>query len=198
LPARNGKPAPPRLRGFAFVWFTTKSDAEKAIAGANGKPITRAQGKSWKSEVEKKKGEERVIAVDWALSKEKWREAQGEGGDVQDEDVKMEGDEGVKEEEEEEADEEEDSEEGSDEESAEEESGDEDDEEEQTEEDEEDDADPVEGQEPVKPTLPTVDVGSTLFVRNLPFEVTEQELNSLYVCNLLRPSSPMRAMQADH
>jgi nucleolar protein 4 len=32
---------------------------------------------------------------------------------------------------------------------------------------------------PVKPTLPTVDVGSTLFIRNLPFEVTEQELNTL-------------------
>lgn len=43
-----------------------------------------------------------------------------------------------------------------------------------------DDAEADEEEEaPVKRTLPTVDVGSTLFIRNLPFEVTEQELNTL-------------------
>ena len=32
---------------------------------------------------------------------------------------------------------------------------------------------------PAKPKLPSVDVGSTLFIRNLPFETTEAELNLL-------------------
>lgn len=123
------------------------------------------------------------MAVDWALSKEKWQEAQGEDGDG---DVKMEGDEkpDVKEEEE-------DSEESGDEEDSVDESEESEDEDEDgssgeddAEEDGEEasaDADEDEDEEPTKPTLPTVDVGSTLFIRNLPFEVTEQELNTLYV-----------------
>lgn len=122
------------------------------------------------------------MAVDWALSKEKWQEAQGEDGDG---DVKMEGDEkpDVKEEEDgEESDDEEDSDDER------EESEDEEDEgssgEDDAGENDEEvsaDADEDEDEEPTKPTLPTVDVGSTLFIRNLPFEVSEQELNTLCV-----------------
>lgn len=33
---------------------------------------------------------------------------------------------------------------------------------------------------PVKPKLPDTDVGATLFVRNMPFEATEQELGTLF------------------
>lgn len=123
-----------------------------------------------------------MIAVDWALSKEKWREMQGEDGDVKMEDVKAEED--VKDEEgdEEEAEgSDEDEDEDSDDSAEEDEDG-------SSEEEEGSDGDEeqveVEGQAPVKPQLPTVDVGSTLFVRNLPFEVTEQELNSLYVASV--------------
>lgn len=95
-----------------------------------------------------------MVAVDWALSKDKWEEVKKEGGEVKQER------------------------ENSDEVSEEEASDD-------AEEDKEEDEEDVEMKEededlkPVKPTLPTVDVGSTLFIRNLPFEVTEQELNTL-------------------
>ncbi|KAJ9111254.1 hypothetical protein QFC22_006554 [Naganishia vaughanmartiniae] len=133
------KPAPPpRARGFAFVWFLSKNDAEKAIEGMNGKEI-----------------KERSVAVDWALSKEKFEEAkaaEGEGDAVKED---------VKDEESEEKDEDEEDE-------------DEDDVDVVMEDVEEDEA------KPVKPTLPAVEEGSTLFIRNLPFEATEEELRDLF------------------
>ncbi|KAJ9095327.1 hypothetical protein QFC21_005693 [Naganishia friedmannii] len=138
------KPAPPpRARGFAFVWFLSKNDAEKAIEGMNGKEI-----------------KERSVAVDWALSKEKFEEAkaaEGEGEKVKEEESKE------------------------DEES---ESDDDDDEEEEDEDDVdvvmEDGEEEEEQAKPVKPTLPAVEEGSTLFIRNLPFEATEEELRDLF------------------
>jgi nucleolar protein 4 len=127
------KPAPPpRARGFAFVWFLSKNDAEKAIEGMNDKEI-----------------KERKIAVDWALSKEKFEEVKAQ------EEPKP---------------------------KAEEESAEEEDEDEEEGEDEDDDVDVVmedEEEKPVKPTLPAVEEGSTLFIRNLPFEATEEELRDL-------------------
>jgi nucleolar protein 4 len=135
------KPAPPpRARGFAFVWFLSKNDAEKAIEGMNDKEV-----------------KERKIAVDWALSKEKFEEVKAQQeplvkeepaeGEVKEEsDVEMKGED-------------------------EEESEDEDDEVDVEVEDDED--------KPVKPTLPAVEEGSTLFIRNLPFEATEEELRDL-------------------
>lgn len=136
------KPAPPpRARGFAFVWFLSKNDAEKAIEGMNDKEV-----------------KERKIAVDWALSKEKFEEVK-----AQQEPVKEEaGEEEVKQEE------------GSDVEMK-------DEEEESVDEDDEVDVDMEDGEEekPVKPTLPAVEEGSTLFIRNLPFEATEEELRDL-------------------
>ncbi|WWD21915.1 hypothetical protein CI109_106403 [Kwoniella shandongensis] len=151
-------PPPPRARGFAFVWFLTKLDAEKAIEGVNGKVLKSAKGGKTDSEG-------RVVAVDWALSKEKWEETKkDEGGDEKKKAEEGSGSESGSGSEEESA-----SESGSGSGSEEEEEGDDDEEMEDAQE-----------EEPVKPKLPTVDVGSTLFIRNLPFETTEQELNTLF------------------
>ncbi|WVO24909.1 uncharacterized protein IAS62_006289 [Cryptococcus decagattii] len=164
-------PPPPRARGFAFVWFLTRHDAEKAIEGINGKPIKKGPD-----------GEGRVVAVDWALSKEKWQEATK--GEEKKEGEKRSSDSGSNSGSDSGSESESDSEsgEGSDEESDKESSDDEDatvvsasEESSNADENEEE-----EEEEPVKPTLPTVDVGSTLFIRNLPFETTELELNTLF------------------
>jgi nucleolar protein 4 len=104
--------------------------------------------------------EGRPVAVDWALSKDKWEETQkGKDGekDVKP-DIKAEGGD----------------------ESSESDSDSDSDEEEDDEEEDDEDKPDVEMEEPVKPQLPTVDVGSTLFIRNLPFETTEQELGELF------------------
>lgn len=108
--------------------------------------------------------EGRPVAVDWALSKDKWEETQKGKEGEKEKDVKPD----IKAEE---GDESSGSESGSD--------SDSDDEEDEDEEDDEDKPD-VDMEEPVKPQLPTVDVGSTLFIRNLPFETTEQELGELF------------------
>ncbi|WWD08119.1 hypothetical protein V865_006230 [Kwoniella europaea PYCC6329] len=165
-------PPPPRARGFAFVWFLTRKDAEKAIEGVNGKVLKTKLGK-----------EGREVAVDFALSKEKWEEARKvdgaeakEGGDSAGSGSESGSEEGS----------------GSEEDSDDDESGSEGDEDEESGEDEAEDDEDVtmseagsdedeeEEEEPVKPALPSVDVGSTLFIRNLPFEATEQELNTLF------------------
>jgi nucleolar protein 4 len=103
--------------------------------------------------------EGRPVAVNWALSKDKWQETQkgkdGEGEKDVKPEIKAEKD-------------------GSDSES---EDGSESEDEDEVEVVEKDKPDVEE--EPVKPKLPTVDVGSTLFIRNLPFETTEQELGEL-------------------
>ncbi|WVQ83912.1 hypothetical protein IAT38_006056 [Cryptococcus sp. DSM 104549] len=180
--ADPSKPAPPpRARGFAFVWFLAKADAEKAIEKVNGKVIKKPipaglHGKVGRDARPRGEEEGRVVAVDWALSKEKWQEAnkKDEG------EKKEEGSESVSE-----SGSDSESGSGSDEESDEESesgsgsasgSGSE----EESKEDEEEEEEDEEEDEPVKPKLPTVDVGSTLFIRNLPFETTEQELNTLF------------------
>ncbi|KAH8110883.1 RNA-binding domain-containing protein [Phellopilus nigrolimitatus] len=203
--AENKKP---RARGFAFVWFFSKKDAERAIEGVNGRAVVAGaivaptmnkkerarlrkqlrEKEKEKEEVQEEEGEEavdtadegedekkmenekpeaRVLAVDWALSKEKWEEAKtrgltGQGGqdenasesgsdlnsdsasdsesDVSDEDVGEEGS------------------------------------------DDEMDAgeDRSDSEEPRKPTLPQTDNGTTLFVRNVPFDATEDEMRVLF------------------
>lgn len=157
-------PAPPRARGFAFVWFLARHEAEKAIEGINGKPIKKGLD-----------GEGRVVAVDWALSKEKWQEATK--GEEKKEGSDSESDSGSESESSSESGE------GSDEESSEGSSSDEEGTSIASGSEESSSADEnevEEEEEPVKPTLPTVDVGSTLFIRNLPFETTELELNALF------------------
>ncbi|GAA5895148.1 mRNA-binding ribosome biosynthesis protein NOP4 [Sporobolomyces salmoneus] len=186
-------------RGFAFIYFITKSCAEAALKAVNGtrifsgmaaERIASEGGKEGKKKEvrEKKKAEKeaakggggdkgRLVAVDWALGKEDWKKAQE--GDAEDAE-KAEGASGS----EAESSEGDDSEEESDEES--------------DEEDEDSDMSPVpEGTEdsdmsPEPETHPDDDddeleeepkppqEGTTLFVRNISFETTEAELYDLF------------------
>ncbi|KZV68868.1 RNA-binding domain-containing protein [Peniophora sp. CONT] len=177
-------------KGFAFVWMWTKKEAEKAMEGCNGaivkagmadelvrdkqvrkkdrreakkmSKVAAGEGVEGEGDGEKEQGEKyggaRTIAVDWALSKDKW-EAEKE---------KMEVD------------------------------GEEESDEEEGESDENEDGDSHVGlnedsdvdmsdanersdsEEPTKPQLPPPEAGTTLFVRNIPFEATEDELRTLF------------------
>ena len=197
-----------RSKGFAFVWMLSKKDAEKAIEGCNGTMMRGGMAESLVSDKQKRKkqrrldkklkaavagakgeGEdgdevqeaedidddgvvtERVIAVDWALSKERWEEEKAKIGreregddDVEMQDVSASEDD---DDDESEADGEnlgvhEEGSEGSD-------------------DDEEDVNRDEDVEEPVKPTLPPPETGTTLFIRNVPFDATEDELRTLYV-----------------
>jgi nucleolar protein 4 len=181
----------PRKKGFAFVWMSKKGDAEKAIAGCNGRTV-RAGSKVGEKKKKKKRAENRVspgnekddggsdvaitesggrvIAVDWALSKERWNK----------EKEKME-------ESEEESELSADSEHGS--------QGDDDEEEadenELTLPDESlgetsDQSDGESGESSTSARNPSAGPppppeGTTLFARNIPFEATEDELRVLCV-----------------
>ena len=185
-----------RAKGFAFVWMMSKGDAQRALEKCNGLEIragiaeklvqakqkkkkqVRIEEKISKEKVrkEQEKAEEevagvgRVIAVDWALSKDRWEEAKAKMQD--DEDVEMDEDNS-------------DNEEGSENE------GDSglgsgtDEEENSDIEDssgsasDEEDVGGGEGEQPQKPKLPPPEAGTTLFVRNIPFEGTEDELRVL-------------------
>jgi len=117
----------PKARGFAFIWFFSKKDAERAIEGVNGKAVVagaisaptmnkkerarlrrklrESQGKTKEEDAEDSDDEgskpdghsepqntnERIVAVDWALSKDKWEDAKALGGG---DDEKVEGSEG--------------------------------------------------------------------------------------------------------
>ena len=63
-------------------------------------------------------------------------------------------------------------------------------EEDELEEDEDEDEMDVDedDEKPGKPQLPAVDVGTTLFVRNVPFEATEDDLRTTYVFTLASTS----------
>jgi nucleolar protein 4 len=200
------EPGPARTKGYAFVWMLSKKDAERAIEGCNGMTVRAGLAEGMVSDKQKKKkqrrvelkmklkeanaageeeGEEeeevvddkrameRVIAVDWALSKDKWKE----------EKAKMEGEKDV--------DMEDASSSGSDSESDSSSSDSSDDEDGDSDtnlgvhdgegsDDESDDEDAVEDDStPIKPQLPPPEEGTTLFVRNVPFTATEDELRTL-------------------
>jgi nucleolar protein 4 len=192
----DGKKA--RAKGFAFVWMLSKKDAEKALecngmavrAGmADGLVMDKQKKKKVRREEKKKEAtkvedgeagavnqakdaEERVIAVDWALSKDKWEQEQpkmdvDDEGDVDIESVKSEEDGGSASEE---SDEDEDGNLG-----VHEDSGDED-----ASEEGDDDIRAEGGEQQVKPQLPPPETGTTLFIRNVPFAATEDELRTLY------------------
>lgn len=133
----------------------------------NGKVIPKAApAGSQKGKAKAVEGEGRPVAVDWALSKDQWEKAKPKSEEKEEESGSSSSSDS------------DDSDSDSDDSG----SDDEDEEGEDEEEDEDGDVTMEAGEdEPVKPTLPTVDVGSTLFIRNLPFEVTEQELNTLLV-----------------
>ncbi len=198
-----------RTRGFAFVWMLSKKDAEKAIQECNGTVMRAGTAQSLVSDKQKKKkerrlemkklkaaaaskeGEEsdaesdedmedhematqRVIAVDWALSKDRWKEEQtkiedhevsgmSELDDADSSDAGSGADEdrlGVHGESEDDSD-------GSAPES----------------EAENDD------EEREKPQLPHPETGSTVFIRNISFDATEDELRTLWVKLSKSPTS---------
>ena len=189
-----------RAKGFAFVWMLSKKDAEKAIEECNGMAVwagmaeglvmdkqkrkkVRREEKKRKVAIKTEDGEaegedqdrearERVIAVDWALSKEKWQEEQARMDVDDEEDVDMAS---VKSEEEGDI-------------RSEDEDSDDDDnlgvhEKSDDEADASDDAADINAEEEdekvVKPQLPPPETGTTLFVRNVPFAATEDELRIL-------------------
>ncbi|KAL5532390.1 NOP4 [Sanghuangporus sanghuang] len=194
----------PRAKGFAFVWFFSRKDAEKAIAGINGRAIEAGSivaptlnkkerqrlrrqlrektkidtGEDPENEDDNSSGDEdtiessenapktsgagsRILAVDWALSKDRWEEAKAKTLDEQ-----------PTESEETSENKAESSSDLRDEDDSESESG--------SDEALEDDEERSVAEEPIKPTLPQTDVGTTLFVRNLPFDATEDELRVLF------------------
>ncbi|GAA6041866.1 hypothetical protein NBRC10512_000543 [Rhodotorula toruloides] len=192
-------PSTSKPRGFAFVYFVTRSHAEAAMKAVNGariyagmaaERIASEGGKEGKKkEVREKKKKEkessgggggekgRVVAVDWALSKEEWQKAQeAEAGGEAAEGSASEG-------------EDEDESEGSDEEDEDE---DEDSDMSPVPEDLEQDSDmspqPVgagdrdeEGEEEEDEKDSQEDQqNATLFVRNMSFEATEAELYDLF------------------
>jgi nucleolar protein 4 len=197
VPSTTAEDGTPRGRGFAFVWMLSKADAARALAGVNGTKVRAGLAARLAEEKNKKKkdarlerkkegaegdaddaaAKERVVAVDWALSKDRWEEektkaeeagedtemdeaeASGSGsgssssseeGDSDDEDGGL----GVDDE-----DSDQDADSGS---------------------DDDDERDEADAEAPVKPTLPQTDVGTTLFVRNVPYEATEDDLRQLY------------------
>lgn len=180
-------------RGFAFIYYLSKSSATAALTAINGTRIYGGLAKERveseggkggkKKEVrEKKKREElsggggggekgRVVAVDWALGKDEWKRAQEE--EKAKESASGEEESGSEEEsDEEENEEDEDSDmspvpEGA-----------EDEEEEVEEARHADDDDDELDEEPKGPEPPK---GTTLFVRNMSFEATESELYDLCV-----------------
>ena len=202
---------PAKGRGFAFVWFVSRNDAARAMEAVNGVPLRhgaaeqaalkKAQGK--KGRTAAKEALEKVhataqparpVAVDWSLSQKDWL-ARGEEAPEAEEEAeeeteaptstkraREEDEEDEEEEEEEEEDDDEDEEDEDDEEDDEEGEEDEDEDEDHVE-DEEDDGAP----EKARPTMATTETGTILFIRNLPYQATEQELKDLF-----RSFGPMR------
>jgi nucleolar protein 4 len=146
----------------------SKKDAEKAIEGANGSTVG-----GEKDGDPNAKGKERVIAVDWALSKERWEVEKEKLEEENDDEEGSEGSEAGS------------NSEGLDDESEDDNIGVHEDSDETDDEDGEDgegsdmddDDDP-----PDRPQLPPPETGNTLFIRNVPFTATEEELRTLYVC----------------
>ncbi|KAF7971139.1 hypothetical protein HWV62_21940 [Athelia sp. TMB] len=144
-----------------------KAEATKAEDGDEV-----AEGEGEEDEEKLLAAEERIIAVDWALSKEKWQEEQAKM-DVDEPEAEAENADGSS------------SGSGSD--------SDEEDEDENlgvheddsdsdstpSDEDDEDAMEVIADEEKVKPQLPPPETGTTLFVRNVPFAATEDELRTL-------------------
>jgi len=200
----DGEGKKDRTKGFAFVWMLSKKDAEKAIEGCNGMVVRAGTADTMVSDKQKKKSQrreekkskavgesvgdqeddlvedkravERTIAVDWALSKEKWKEEKEKIEEA-------EGDVGMEDASSSEASAQDDDQDSEDDEDSDDErelgvhndeSEDSDDNEEDNDETEDEDM-----ENPVKPTLPPPETGTTLFVRNVPFQATEDELRTL-------------------
>ena len=147
-------------RGFAFIWYVSKSDAAKAMEAINGVSLRhgaaeqarlkKAQGKNGReaakkalADVHKKAQPARPVAVDWSLSQKDWMAQAEEESDEETSPKRK--------------------------------SMDMSDEEDGNEESEDDDTEAKE-----RPTLAPPEAGTTLFIRNLPYQATEQELKDLF------------------
>ena len=167
-----GKP-----KGFAFVWMLREVDAERALKAVNGTTVVpglaqqralessdeRTKSARRKDKVAKQAAEGRVVAVDWALSRDEFKAMTAPtveaAADEEPEEEDEEDDEDL---------------------SGEELSDDDLSPIELDEEDEEDELDSDDEDGP-KPSLSKEAVGVTLFVRNVQFEATEDELYKLCV-----------------
>ena len=208
---------PTRSKGFAFVWMLSKKDAESALEKCNGMKVVAGMASDIVSDKQKRKkqrreekkrqnitsedgeevetveepeqtgsgAKERVMAVDWALSKERWAKEKEKLEDIADDmenDVEMDDEESTGE----------NSEVDSEHEQLgihEEDSGGEDDDGEDGEDSEHPEPD-SDDESPKKPQLPHTDTGNTLFIRNVPFTATEEEIRTLYVslfCSMQPP-----------
>jgi nucleolar protein 4 len=179
MPATRGK-------GFAFVWMWTKKEAERAMEGVNGTKVhagmaeemvkdkqrrKKARREAKKSKDEKKGNDEeeakdvRIIAVDWALSKDKWEEEKQKMEVDEETEPNEGGEDALKSEDDGET-------------SSEDNIGLHDDS--GSDKDEDSDVDERSDiEEKTKPQLPAPESGTTVFVRNIPFEATEDELRTL-------------------
>jgi nucleolar protein 4 len=180
-----GEPSvPPRGKGFAFVWMWNRKEAETALNTCNGMQVRAGfasnliKDKQKKKKVrreEKKQAESRevhddsgrTIAVDWALSKDKWEQEKKDLNDVtesdsQDEQASNTDTESLQNTVDE-PDENDDGEESVI-----------DVDHKETEEDVSD-----EEKAGTRPSLPQPEAGTTLFIRNIPFLATEDELRTL-------------------
>lgn len=198
-----------KAKGFAFVWMLSKKDAEKALEECNGKAVRAGMAEGLVTDKQKRKKvrreekkklleagkaeegaeaddgekvvEERAIAVDWALSKEKWQEEQAKMDVDEDDAVDVKSEEGSSGSSSGGGEDDSDDEEGG--------GGEEDNigvhehgsdnSDPEDSDDEEDIVIDAEDEKPVKPQLPPPETGTTLFVRNVPFAATEDELRTL-------------------
>ncbi|PWN30554.1 hypothetical protein BDZ90DRAFT_17291 [Jaminaea rosea] len=149
-------------RGFAFVWMVSRADAARALEGVNGRAIRHGEAEKVAAKIAKgSRGRQTARAKLKAVRDS----AQPER--VVAVDWALGKSEWQKKEEEAQDDDAE-------------EEGDDDDEAGSDEDDSDDDAASASGSETAKPALPTPSEGTTLFVRNLPFEATEPELLGLF------------------
>ncbi len=180
--AEGDEPSSLRGKGFAFVWMWNRKEAEAAMNACNGMQVhtgfatalimDKQKRKKVRREEKKQAGTStalddsgRTIAVDWALSKNKWEE---EKRDLHEE--KASEPEG-----EHESDEDADNPQSAAEEPDESDDGEAsiiDSDHEGAEED-------VNDEEKERPSLPQPEAGTTLFIRNIPFLATEDELRIL-------------------
>lgn len=170
-------------RGFAFVWFVSRADAERAMQNVNGQSLR--HGAAQQAAVKSAKGKKgrtaakealakvqegaqpaRPVAVDWSLAQSDWlSRSAAEGNEEEEQD----------EAEDEEAEDESSGKKRKLSESKEEDSEDSDESDDEAEGAEEDE----EVKEP-KAQQSTADEENTLFIRNLPYQATETELRDLF------------------
>ncbi|PKI83265.1 RNA recognition motif-containing protein [Malassezia vespertilionis] len=195
--SQKSESSPERGRGFAFIWYVSRTGASRAIDAINGLSLRhgaaeqallkKAAGKKGRDaakeqldKVRKNAQPARPVAVDWSLSQKDYLAIEKEADDAaqlepkgsktrkrsrEDED-EDEGEEEKEDEEDHESDDEEDHDEND--------SSDGDD----LSKDGQEDA--SEADKPQKPTMASTDTGTILFVRNLPYQATEEELKELF------------------